>query len=208
MLKKTLALIGLTLSVSVNAAPLSYLIAGDTAGGSYALILNLDDSVANPCGAANVKYGCYGLGVESFSLDWPGVGEWITSPISGPDSGVASFDVINNHGQLDQLQFSAVIPPQLGYSSVTVRMHLNDSTQTVFSDASFPSALQLSDFDQTWVYIYPVSEGQSGNQVLTATITSITVVPIPAAAWLFGSALLGLAGIGKRRKATQVIVEV
>jgi hypothetical protein len=27
-----------------------------------------------------------------------------------------------------------------------------------------------------------------------------TVVPIPAAAWLFGSALVGIAGIGYRRK--------
>ncbi len=29
------------------------------------------------------------------------------------------------------------------------------------------------------------------------------VVPIPAAAWLFGSALLGVGGIGYRRKAKQ-----
>lgn len=34
-----------------------------------------------------------------------------------------------------------------------------------------------------------------------AAVAAITVVPIPAAAWLFGSALLGIAGIGYRRKA-------
>ena len=28
-----------------------------------------------------------------------------------------------------------------------------------------------------------------------------TVVPVPAAVWLFGSALIGLIGLGKRRKA-------
>lgn len=35
------------------------------------------------------------------------------------------------------------------------------------------------------------------------TVTSIVApeVPVPAAAWLFGSALLGLAGVGRRRKA-------
>jgi hypothetical protein len=42
----------------------------------------------------------------------------------------------------------------------------------------------------------------------TYAVVTLTSVPIPAAAWLFGSSLLGLAGIGKRRKATQVIVEV
>lgn len=32
------------------------------------------------------------------------------------------------------------------------------------------------------------------------SLAGISVVPIPAAAWLFGSALLGLAGVGYRRK--------
>jgi hypothetical protein len=36
-----------------------------------------------------------------------------------------------------------------------------------------------------------------------AAVAGITVVPIPAAAWLFGSALLGIAGIGYRRKASK-----
>jgi hypothetical protein len=34
------------------------------------------------------------------------------------------------------------------------------------------------------------------------TSTPVTAVPLPAAAWLFGSALLGLAGLGYRRKLT------
>jgi hypothetical protein len=36
----------------------------------------------------------------------------------------------------------------------------------------------------------------------TGNLTSVSSVPIPAAVWLFGSGLLGLAGVG-RRKATQ-----
>lgn len=35
----------------------------------------------------------------------------------------------------------------------------------------------------------------------TTTITSVAPVPIPAAIWLFGSGLLGLAGISRRKKA-------
>jgi hypothetical protein len=43
------------------------------------------------------------------------------------------------------------------------------------------------------------------NDYLVATATTIndgtSVVPIPAAAWLFGSALLGLAGVARRKQA-------
>jgi hypothetical protein len=31
-------------------------------------------------------------------------------------------------------------------------------------------------------------------------MTTLTVVPIPAAAWLFGSGLLGLVGVARRRR--------
>ena len=33
------------------------------------------------------------------------------------------------------------------------------------------------------------------------TITSVTPVPVPAAVWLFGSGLLGLVGVARRKKA-------
>ena len=37
----------------------------------------------------------------------------------------------------------------------------------------------------------------------TSFTATPSAVPLPAAAWLFGSALLGLAGVGKRRKPKQ-----
>jgi hypothetical protein len=38
----------------------------------------------------------------------------------------------------------------------------------------------------------------SGNT--TQTLTFVSAIPVPAAAWLFGSALVGLAGVGRKRK--------
>jgi hypothetical protein len=38
------------------------------------------------------------------------------------------------------------------------------------------------------------------NEVTAAATTSITVVPVPAAAWLFGSGLIGLMGLARRKK--------
>ncbi|MEH6591250.1 MAG: VPLPA-CTERM sorting domain-containing protein [Halioglobus sp.] len=36
-------------------------------------------------------------------------------------------------------------------------------------------------------------------QAGTITLTEVAAVPVPAAAWLFGSALLGLAGVKRKR---------
>jgi len=33
--------------------------------------------------------------------------------------------------------------------------------------------------------------------------TTVSDVPVPAAAWLFGSCLMGMAGVGRRRKARE-----
>lgn len=45
--------------------------------------------------------------------------------------------------------------------------------------------------------------GTTGKQSYLS-LTSASPVPLPAAGWLFGSAILGLAGIAKRRKAIKV----
>jgi len=38
------------------------------------------------------------------------------------------------------------------------------------------------------------------NFTLTMTATPVSAVPVPAAVWLFGSGLLGMVGIARRRK--------
>jgi hypothetical protein len=38
------------------------------------------------------------------------------------------------------------------------------------------------------------------NEVTAAATTSVTVVPVPAAAWLFGSGLIGLISLARRKK--------
>lgn len=42
-------------------------------------------------------------------------------------------------------------------------------------------------------------EGIGNTSSLSAKLGAITVVPVPAAAWLFGSGLIGLIGIARRR---------
>ena len=52
---------------------------------------------------------------------------------------------------------------------------------------------------QAWAVLTPVSPA---DVVFAPTLTATTpAVPVPAAAWLFGSGLLGLAGTARRRRA-------
>ncbi|WP_200346865.1 hypothetical protein [Halochromatium glycolicum] len=58
-----------------------------------------------------------------------------------------------------------------------------------------------SDIDFSNVFLIGADAFASEIAVDELNPGSITVVPLPAAAWLFGSAVIGLAGIGWRRKA-------
>jgi len=60
-----------------------------------------------------------------------------------------------------------------------------------------PTSLILSDYDGN-------SVGGSFQQAFV-TVTPAAAVPIPAAVWLFGSALAGLGFFGKRRKSYQIL---
>ena len=60
------------------------------------------------------------------------------------------------------------------------------------------------DFDaMTWVaYMGVGATGVGANYAVGAgNLTAPSAVPVPAAAWLFGSALVGLAGVGRKRAA-------
>ena len=72
--------------------------------------------------------------------------------------------------------------------------------------ASFTETLGLGDY---WLYLQGVSYGgydmdsgyASGNFNASLTAIAPSAVPVPAAVWLFGSGLVGLAGIARRKSA-------
>jgi len=77
----------------------------------------------------------------------------------------------------------------------------NTSTSGILNTAAYNASIGTDpttqfnylDFQQG---IHSVAS-EGGSWVLTPD--TVSTVPLPAAAWLFGSALLGLAGIGYRR---------
>jgi hypothetical protein len=69
--------------------------------------------------------------------------------------------------------------------------------------------LDITTFASTFGLFIPISFdltagtflATSGLGNVSGTFGAVAAVPVPAAAWLFGSALLGLAGVGRKRKA-------
>lgn len=55
-----------------------------------------------------------------------------------------------------------------------------------------------SGFQTSFMQITEV--GASNTTIYTYQLTQVQEVPVPAAAWLFGSAMVGLVGIGRKRK--------
>jgi hypothetical protein len=52
------------------------------------------------------------------------------------------------------------------------------------------------------IYLALVDAINAGDKNIKTTGVAVTTVPLPAAAWLFGSGLLGLAGMSRRKKAS------
>lgn len=233
MLKQTLALVGLTVSLSANAAMFNVLVEGVFAthsdpdnllslslpaeGAVFSLSMTYESDTSNIYGYSPSS-GAYVNAIRSMSLTVEGqsvelfdgnrililndavlrgegvaeyIDVWLATSNKYTPTEVEGqrikegfgFDLYNvsTSRPLSPLTSNALVPPSWGdeWSGGGIYYRIDMETRG-------PSA---NDIESTRLAI------------MTADITSITVspVPVPAAAWLFGSALIGLAGI-KRRK--------
>jgi hypothetical protein len=62
--------------------------------------------------------------------------------------------------------------------------------------------LFLQDDPPFFVAMWDLTEDVSGNSdvILGITVSAVSAVPVPAAVWLFGTALIGFVGMSRRRK--------
>ena len=95
---------------------------------------------------------------------------------------------------------------------------------SIISDDQTSGTMTLNVFDPTlitlkdgagtfynWYYFSPIAEGTNVSGLWDASVifggsavsnvTAYSVVPVPAAVWLFGSGLLGLVGVARRKSA-------
>jgi len=109
---------------------------------------------------------------------------------NGIPDGVALF---NGTVLLDSLTYGGTIAPYTEGVATTVL----DSTSVAMSLARIPDGVDTNNNFANFASgcLTPGSPNIAGTGDC-----SVNAVPVPAAAWLFGSGLLGLAGIARRRK--------
>ena len=140
------------------------------------------------------------------SYDTGSTAGYIQSPPSGMSmviSGLTlqsqdynSFQVLNNSNGVENINgfFTPIsVGGVLLDDSSSMSFSFSDSTMTALTSTALPAALDFSSFSQRGGQIYDAASGGIANY-------SISEVPIPAAVWLFGSGLLGLIGIARRKK--------
>lgn len=164
-------------AISTNDTELTYNLTGDSSRG-YVYNDGNGGIVFNggniDITTAGTPYGTIDASVDNVHFD--GTGNWEGLLIGGIDM---SGGTINGDGTIT-IAFSGLHtgPQPLGFGSGFAAGKLSSGTFTLF-DTSYMMRL----------------EGE-------LTLTAVSEVPVPAAVWLFSSALLGLAGIKRRTMRT------
>ena len=151
---------------------------------SSIVVSSNDNSIVATATAPGEKVGAFnldGLGVKSNCCDSRSIGDGETLKIT--------FDTLVNVGELHLRQFEG--PDSLLLSWDGGSMLLDDGT------------ISLNEYrtvNLTGISWFTLTGQNFWTQANLAGINNVNAVPVPAAAWLFGSALLGL--VGSKRKRT------
>jgi hypothetical protein len=115
------------------------------------------------------------------------------------DSNLASFP--DRYGVVPTTP-DVPVGPINGHTLSLLFIDLNDSTKSVFGDATIlPTQLNLASFDSTELFL-----SFDDGSIITGHITGLSQTPLPAALPLFagGLGVLGLLGWRRKRKAAAV----
>lgn len=189
MIKQSLALIGLTLSLSANAATVNYSESADGELGFLNTTFTLNEAGVNTI-SGSLSNSTTGFDNDSFflSLDSSVVITGFSFVYSNGTEVGTNFDPNWALQELDGSTF-------LSTGDYDISTDSNSGSVSVAPPYTFDSY-------RVWLGGGTFGASDPGYSASADWIVSIetTAVPIPAAAWLFGSALLGL-GIVKRYKA-------
>lgn len=216
MLVKTLALLGLSLSMSVNAASLTFVTKSPTGStstepgysadqGAYAEFMNTQNIALGKTATVSSAYsGAPAIHNSAFITDgkygngrsWIGVGpnSWLTIDLGSSQSfSTLSFgrDRLGHYNDRDPGQFTILTSDD--NSSFT---EIFDSSDFTFDGTLASDQTVQATFDTAtaqYVRLELAYDGAAIDEV------EITAVPLPAAAWVFISALGGLV-VAKRKQ--------
>jgi len=200
MKKTAIAAALLLVSGAANAAAIDSL---EITGGSFAMAGA--GGTINPAAFANMTIGGYdgsapaaagateadytALSIATFTFGFFGPVGIYTAETDGVNSGFAAPT-----GDLTGSDLSLDLSSWTAYWNGTSFNQGGMINTTVDGSGNFTASW-------TAEVIGGAFNGQIGSWEITGTVTAPAEVPVPAAVWLFGSGLIGLAGIARRRKA-------
>lgn len=152
-----------------------------------------DDGLSGSASAAGTIYfpADFTLDIDSTTINFTGaVNVDDNSTITLPGN-----DVI-------QVGSASISPNPLlnGFLISGIEIDLSDSSETALSDESLPLGFNLADWS-VGGRVLAIRQTGSSNVTLGRIDTLASTVPVPAAVWLFGSGVLGLVGITRRKRA-------
>ncbi len=160
------------------------------------------DGSLNVGGAYNATGGvnlgdATGVSLGDVGANGPGEGDILETGTLGFDPKTNTFTTGTVGGSLNLESFS----PVTNFFSIG-GWQLDVSTLTIVDQSAGTlnllglGVLKGHDFDATDV---SWSFSSSSTTSYSMTVSSVSPVPVPAAAWLFGSGLLGLVGVARRK---------
>ena len=202
-MKKTLLAAALLLSTGVaSAAAITTL---ELTGGTFAMAgaggtinpaafadMSVDgsyDGSAPVAVGSEASYTATSVGTFAFGLFGPVA--IYTAETDGVNSGFAAVS-----GDLTGTTLTLDLSSWTAYWNGT-SFNQGDATPTITSYNPTTGAFQA---DWSALVVGGAFDGQTGVWSMTGT-TDVAAVPVPAAAWLMGSGLLGLVGVARRKKA-------
>ncbi|MDX2506855.1 MAG: VPLPA-CTERM sorting domain-containing protein [Gammaproteobacteria bacterium] len=187
---KLLTIIALVISTSANSAMVTYRLQGVMdfsaepllpVGASYSAALSFDPTnlTATPGAFGGISYSS-----ASFSFTSGAV------VLSGNDISITIDDNGTNSGG-DWMKIDGFLE---GSFLSSMRINLVRDDGSLFSSNEFPNVFPtLVDFDFGQLVINTTTTTN------TASLDLFEPVPLPAAVWLFGSGLIGLIGVARRK---------
>ncbi len=152
-----------------------------------------NNNTQNSSNAMLGQYMGYGLGVTNSSTDEHYVDNCTSASCGRTDYVLFDF---SKDVTIEKIVLTVFADGDFSYNSGA----WNSTATNVEYKGNSTFTLTSTSVDDIWRVFASLSNSDKSADKFKIKSVTVSTVPLPAAAWLFGSALLGMIGIGRRRR--------